>query len=419
MIKEDLIQYIWKLQYYNNTGLNTVEGETIIVLRTGILNTNQGPDFLDAQVKIGNTVWAGNIEIHIKTSDWVAHKHSADSRYNNVILHVVWQHDKDIHLSFPTLELQNLVSVFLLEKYKTLMQNKVKIPCYNFAIKINELSLSVWKEKLLLQRLQQKGNAIELNLTQSQSNIEEVMWQAVARSFGALLNTDLFESMAKGLPLKIINRHRNNFLQIEALLFGQAGLLNEDFTDQYPQMLQKEYLFLKQKYGLTVNPFKASYLRMRPANFPTIRLAQLSSLLFLQPNLFGKVKNADTIEELQNLLIVTANDYWHYHYVPDVVTPFKIKNLGSQMKNSIIINAFIPVICTHAISNEDEILLDKAITWLRQLPPENNTITQLFKSMGIGNKNAADSQALIQLKTKFCEARRCLECSIGNAILKN
>ncbi len=419
MIKEDLIQYIWKMQYYSNIGLKTVEGETIKVMRTGLLNTNQGPDFLDAQVKIGDTVWAGNLEVHIKTSDWVVHKHSADSHYDNVILHVVWQHDKDINLSFPTLELQNLVSVFLLEKYKILMQNKVKIPCYNFAIKIHELSLSIWKEKLLLQRLQQKGKAIELNLTRSQRDIEEVLWQAVARSFGVFLNTDLFETMAKALPLKIISRHRNSFLQIEALLFGQAGLLNEDFTDQYPQMLQKEYLFLMQKYGLTVNPFKASYLRMRPANFPTIRLAQLSALLFLQPNLFGKIKDAETIEELQNLLTVTANDYWHYHYVPDVVTPFKIKSLGSQMKNSIIINAFIPVLCIHAISTADEILLDKVITWLRQLPPEDNTITQLFKSMGIENKNAADSQALIQLKSKYCEARRCLECSIGNAILKN
>ncbi len=417
-LSEDLLQFIWQFQYFNQRELHTTDGKPLQILYQGQLNRNQGPDFLDGKIKCGDTTWAGNIEIHIKSSDWNLHKHSEDPRYNNVILHAVWQHDKEISISFPTLELQPLVSKILLEKYEGMMLSKKLIPCQDQLTEINPLTIIVWKQKLLVERLKQKARHIESGLETTSYYWEESLWQSIARSFGTVVNADAFESVAKTIPMKILGKHRNNLVQLEALLLGQAGLLEKEFSDKYPVLLQKEFKFLKKKYGLTQPAFPVSFLRMRPANFPGIRLAQLAALIYSSHGLFSRVKEINSVKELQSLFDVTANDYWHYHYHLEDEGVFKKKKLGKQMVNNIIINAVIPVLYHNGDFHNNKELIDKTTGWLEQLPAEKNSITNGFEAMGIENKNASDSQALIQLKKKYCDVKLCLKCSIGNAILK-
>lgn len=329
---ERLLQYIWQFQYFNCNSLRTVEGDALQIIYPGKLNTNQGPDFLQGNIKVADTTWAGNVELHLKSSDWIAHKHSGDKNYNNIILHVVWKDDADLGLPFPVLELQSRISNFLLNRYEELMMATTFIPCEKSIGQVNDLTWKSWKDRLLVERLQHKSAAIFLHLASNNNHWEETFWWLLAKNFGIKVNSDAFEKIAKSLPLNILARHKNNIHQLEALLFGQAGLLENEFKDAYPIMLQKEYLFYKSKYALEPIEGQLFFLRMRPANFPSIRLAQLAMLIHKSVNLFSTVKTATNLQEIKKLLNVTANDYWHYHYVFDEVTTFKEKNTGIQME---------------------------------------------------------------------------------------
>lgn len=415
---ERLLQYIWQFQYFNAKALSTLEGEPIQIIHPGMYNTNQGPDFTDAKIKIGDTIWAGSVELHIRSGDWELHQHSSDKNYSNIILHVVWQHDIDVSVPFPTLVLEDRISSILLSAYESLMNRENFIACENMIGRVNELIWAAWKERLLIERLQQKSTVIFGHLNQNKFHWEESFWWMLAKNFGYKVNSEAFEKIAQSIPITILAKHKNQIHQLEALLFGQAGLLEQDFREAYPQLLQKEYRFLKKKYRLQPISMPLYFLRMRPANFPSVRLAQLAMLIHSSLHLFTKIKESPSLKEIKSLLAVTANDYWHYHYMPDELSVYKKKNLGAAMISTILINTIIPFVFAYGHYHKDDHYTNKALQWMEETAPENNAITKGFTSLQVANHSALDSQALIQLKNEYCNKKRCLSCSIGNQVLK-
>ena len=417
-MNEKLLQFIWQFQYFNTADLQTSQGEPLSILQKGNFNTNQGPDFKDARIKVSETLLAGHIELHVKASDWILHRHSNDVNYNNVILHVVWENNQQLPMAFPVLELKDRVSKLLLKKFDELMGLTIFIPCEKAVKQVPQITWTTWKQRIVVERLQQKATVIAGYLSSNNNHWEEGFWWLLAKNFGIKVNSEAFEKIAQSLPLTVLSKHKNQLHQTEALLFGQAGLLNGQFKDAYMIMLQKEYQFLRQKYKLNPVHISLQFLRMRPSNFPTVRLAQLAMLIHNSIHLFSIVREAPDVVTVKKLLDVTANDYWHYHYIPDEESVFKEKRLGRQMAENILINTIIPIIFTYGSLLKDEPLKEKALKWLEQLSAEKNIITDGFVQLGVSNKTAFDSQALIQLKNHYCNSKRCLECSVGNKILK-
>ncbi len=415
---ERLLQYIWQFQYFNTKDLLTDEEEFLQIIHPGTCNNNQGPDFTDAKIKIGTTTWAGSIELHINSSEWKNHKHSSDKNYKNVILHVVWQKDTDLKLPFSTLILQDKVSKILLNKYDELMNADSFIPCEKNIHLVHEITWQSWKERLLVERLQTKTCLIFEYLKKNNDHWEETLWWLMAGNFGIKLNSIAFEKIARSIPVNILAKHKDQIHQTEALLFGQAGLLDGNFTEDYPELLQREYRFLKNKYKLQKIQGSIIFLRMRPSNFPTVRLAQLAMLVHKSVHLFSKIKDSTDIKTVKELLQVTSNDYWHYHYVFDETTAYKKKTLGSQMIENVLINTVIPLLFAYGHYHNENKYKDKALAWMEQIGAEKNNITNGFKRLQVINKTAFDSQAFIQLKNEYCNKKRCLDCSIGNKLLK-
>ena len=436
---ERLLQFIWQFQYFNKNELTTADGEAVQVIIPGQHNHNQGPDFSNAKILIGNTTWAGTIELHLKTSDWIKHKHQADKNYNNVILHVVWEDDGNRNpvvigsipiterngiplsepLSIPVVELQSRVSKLLLQRYEELMLSTAFIPCEKSIHSVRDITWRSWKERLLIERLLRKAGIVETYLQQNNYHWEETFWWMLARNFGMKVNAEAFEDVARSIPLSILAKHKNQIHQLEALLLGQGGLLKESFEEDYPNMLQKEYRFLQSKYNIEPIQLPLFSMRMRPGNFPTIRLAELAMLVHGSAHLFSKIKEAASANELKQFFEVTANDYWHYHYQFDEESAFKKKRTGTLMIDNIIINTVAPVLFAYGNYHSEIRYKDKALQCLEEIVSEKNLITKGFEQLNIENKNAWDSQALIELKNEYCNKKRCLECSIGNNILKN
>jgi len=419
---EKLLQFIWQFQYFNKSGLATTDGIPLQIIIAGQYNMNQGPDFLNAKIKIDDTIWAGSVEVHINSSDWAKHHHDHDKNYDNVILHVVWEHDKLMEgksQRFPILELKSCVSKILLARYESLMNANSFIPCEKMINEVKSITWHSWKDRLLAERLSRKSMMASVMLQKNKQHWEETFWWLLARNFGTKVNADAFEAIAISLPVTILAKHKSQIHQLEALLLGQAGLLNEKFNDEYPLLLQKEYQFLKEKYSLKPIKLPVHFLRMRPGNFPTIRLAQLAALIKESAHLFSRIKEAETVVDVKKMFDVTANDYWLYHYKFDKAAAYRKKDLGSSMIDNIIINTICPLIFAYGIYYKDEKQKAKAMKWLEKLSPVNNAITNGFVKLGIENKNAFDSQALIELKNEYCNKKFCLSCSVGNAILKN
>jgi hypothetical protein len=415
---ERLLQYIWQFQYFNKNELTAVTGEALQIIFQGSYNSNQGPDFSEAKIKIDNTILAGNIELHIKTSGWEKHKHQHDSNYNNVALHIVWQHDKEIDPSVPVLELKERVPKLLLQRYEQLMNAASFIPCENNITSVKDITWKSWKERLLAERLLRKAKQVELYLLQNNYHWEETFWWLLARNFGMKVNAAAFEAMAKSISLTIPAKHKNQIHQLEALLLGQAGLLNEKFTEDYPQLLKREYEFLKKKYNLMPANNSPFFLRMRPGNFPTIRLAQLAMLIRQSAHLFSKIKEAENVSVVKKWFDITANDYWHYHYKFDELSSHKRKKLGVVMIDNIIINTICPMLFAYGSYHNEQVYKDKALKWLEETGAESNSIMKGFAQLGIENSNAFDSQALIELKNEYCNNKKCLDCAVGDFLLK-
>jgi hypothetical protein len=416
---EKLLQYIWQFGYFNNSDLKTINDERLEIIHKGTFNTNQGPDFLNAKIKIGNTLFAGSVELHLNTSDWRKHKHSDDLNYSNVILHVVLQNDEPSFAALPVLELQSRISNLLLEKYRQFMEQSFFIPCSRSIAEVKDITWTAWKERLLVERLTRKSKTIFQFLGQNNYHWEETFWWLLCRNFGSKINGDAFEELARSVSINILAKHKGQIQQIEALLFGQANLLLHNYQDSYAQLLQREYKFLAAKFNLQPIHASVHFLRMRPANFPTIRIAQLAALVHQSNHLFSKIIETDNIGEVKNLLQVTANDYWHYHYLFDEPGDYKPKKVGSDMADSLLINTIIPLIFTYGQYHRDEKFKTKALTWLDKLKAEKNVIISGFQKLSITSSSAFDSQSLIELKNEYCDLKRCLECAIGSFLLKN
>ena len=305
---EQLLQFIWQFQYFNKTVLQTEQGDDLQIIKIGNLNTNQGPDFLNATVIINHIMLVGNIEIHIQSSQWYLHKHSIDKNYKNIILHVVWENDSPIlddnGMQIPTLILQNLVPKVLLERYEALMKDAPILPCSNFLPVLSTIGWLAWKERLATERLLMKSEIVQQRFIQNNNNWEETFWHLIAHNFGLKVNADFFQQVAQSISVIILAKHKNQIHQLEALLLGQANLLNEYFTNDYSILLQKEYHFLQKKYSLKTIKGSCLFLRMRPANFPSIRLAQLAMLISNSSHLFSKIKDINTFKEVQQLSLI-------------------------------------------------------------------------------------------------------------------
>ena len=422
-MNEKLLQFIWQFQYYQKQQCTTTQGETLFIEKPGILNLHQGPDFSEALIRIGQTTWAGNIELHLRSSDWYKHRHETDIRYSNIILHVVWEDDQPVTDDFdnriPTFVLASRISALLLDRYRSMMVTKQPVPCHGFLPSLNQLGWTAWKERLVAERLERKSANVLAVLEQSNNHWEEVCWWLLAANFGNKINSHLFEQVAKSIPITLLAKHKNQIHQLEALLLGQANLLSGQYKEKYAVMLQREYFFLKKKYKLQAVNKQPAFLRMRPAAFPTLRLAQLAMLTFYSSHLFSKIKVINQLGNALELFMVTANDYWNDHYRFDELSAFQPKHLGKQMAENILINTVIPLLFAYGLYHQDETYTEKCIQWLHQLPAEQNRITRQWQVDGIGNKSALDSQALIELTNYYCVHKRCLDCAIGNKILKN
>ncbi|MDR2233817.1 MAG: DUF2851 family protein [Tannerella sp.] len=418
---ERLLQYIWQYRLFTSADLMTADGVAVTVIDPGIRNTDAGPDFHNAKVKIGGTIWAGNVEIHCKASEWKNHHHDRDTLYDSVILHVVEEDDYVVHRSngevIPQVKMR--IPDAIRRNMDWLLLRQTSLPCAERIREVDHLHIANWMTSMLTERLERKVTDILALLEQNKDDWNEVFYIILTRSFGFGSNSDAFEYLAKSLPFKYIRKQRGNSLQIEALLFGQAGLLEESRDDPYYQALQQEYRFLQQKYGLTPVKYGAiKQLRMRPINFPHLRLAQLAAIWTHTDTLFSRILEDRQPETLRSCFDVELPEYWDTHYHFSFPSPAKKKTIGRSATNSILINAVAPTLFAYGKKQQKPDFCDKAIELLEQIPPERNSLVTLFTDAGVKVGNACDTQALIQLRREYCEKKKCLYCRIGFYLIK-
>ena len=357
-MNEKLLQHIWQFQLFNKTELITSAGEPLQIIQAGSINHQQGPDFTAARIQLGNTLWVGSVEIHLKATDWFRHRHENDLNYAHIILHVVWEEDQilydQLNNRIPVLVLQQRVPKQLLHRYQQLLENQSIILCNRFLPALNPLAWMAWKERLVAERWERKAAQIMLWHQQTQGNWEEVCWRMLGENFGMRVNAALFQSVACSVSWRMLARHTQNPMQVEAILMGQANLLNNACKDAYPLALQKEFRFLRTKYSLPTLVLQPAFLRMRPAGFPTIRLSQLANLCSSYPQLFANIKAATHLNSLRNLFALSASEYWDTHYRFDEMSKRQPKKLGSRMVENIIINSILPLLYAYGSSAEGD-----------------------------------------------------------------
>ncbi len=423
-MNESFLHYIWQFQYFDKTNLRTTEGEEIIVYKQGLLNTHAGPDFSNAKIKIGSMEWAGNVEIHINASSWNEHRHQHDDAYNNVIVHVVWQNDTPIYAKdntlLPTIELKNRVSQSLLNQYQKLIQTASLVPCERSLPGVQQITRLSMLDRALVERLQSKSQWIREVYNNKGNDWEETTYQLIARNFGFKVNNDPFLALAQKLPYKLILK-QSSPVQVEALIFGMAGFLEAGMKDNYFNELQREFKLYKTKYQLgdkMLHPAQWRFLRLRPANFPTIRLAQFSALLSTSRSLFSSILEAESYAALVKLFTTSQSVYWQSHYRFGKKSKTTISALGDSSIDNLIINSVAPLLAAYGTEREDFSYIDRAQEILQQVPAEVNSITRMWEHLDWKVKTAFDSQALIELYNNYCKRRNCLNCTIGTSILK-
>jgi len=422
-MKEVFILYLWenKLLFPN---LLTTDKQPITILHPGTTNLDAGPDFLNARLKIGDTLWAGNVEIHVNASDWYKHRHDADKAYDNVVLHVVYEADKQIYDSsqkaIPTLEIKKYFNTSILLRYRDFIDSRRWIACENMLDKVQRFTWLSWLDRLIAERLEIKTAQIFDLLSASGNDWEVCFYQLLVKNFGFKVNQLPFEQLARMLPLKILLKHRDQLFQLEALLYGVAGLLEGDFKDEYPKSLKNEFKFLAKKYELKI--MEASqwrFMRMRPVNFPTIRIAQLAALIHKHGNLFSEIRYAQSSAQIVKLLKVEASAYWTNHFQFDKLSEGKIKKIGDDAISLILINTVVQSIFAYGKYHSDLSMQEKALILLEELEPENNSLIRKFEKAGFSASNALHTQSLIYMHQSYCKPKRCLECRIGHVLLKN
>ena len=423
---EDFLHFVWKFKRFNTKELQTTKKETITLLSLGKHNTNSGPDFHQAKIKIGQTTWAGDIEIHARSSDWNKHKHSSNKAFDTVVLHVVYEYDLDSDVlnssnnSIPTLELKGKIPKVLFEQYKKWIENEEFIPCQGQFSQLDNAIISSWLERLYIERLERKHQEISIILKQSKNNWDQTFHIILLQSFGTKVNKDAFRQVAEYLPFGILLKHSDSIEEMEALLFGVAGMLEGNiFTDDYGKKLQIEFSHLKKKHHLnSLSPKQVRFSRMRPANFPTLRLSQFAALIHKHKRIFAKSIETQSLETLKSIFLLTVSNYWDTHYQFDQSSHKRKKKISQTFIDHILINCVIPIRYAYFKHTDDRLLLEKTIELSTQIQAEKNTITKEFSKHGVDLKDARISQALLELKNKYCEPKKCLSCTIGISLLK-
>ena len=421
-MQEDFLHYVWQHKKLNLKSLKTTAQEPIRLKAVGLPNVNSGPDFFNAQLSIGTQLWEGNVEIHVKSSDWYVHHHETDAFYDNVILHVVWEHDMEIYRKdntpIPTLELKNYVLPHTYKNYNALLNQKQSwIPCELTIKDVDEFTVNHWLERLYLERLEGKYKAIETQLLESKHNWEAVLFWQLAKNFGLKVNGEAFLSIAKSMEFSVIRKSQFDLRQLEALCFGQAGLLKTEAQDPYISRLKSSYKFLKNKFSLsTVGVLPVQFFRLRPPNFPTLRLAQLAALYSRSLNLFSSIIEAQSLDQIHTIFEGATSKFWDTHYTFEKTSKSTPKKMTKAFINLLVINTIVPIKFAYnkfnRHANQDDIL-----EIMRKIPMEHNSIIHKFHSLHNFGKTALDSQALIQLKQQYCSKNKCLQCAIGSALL--
>jgi len=419
---EAFLYYLWKYKLFTSALVGT-KGEQINILKTGTENTDSGPDFFNARLKINEDSWAGNVEMHLRSSDWYRHGHDKDAAYNNTILHVVFEHDKDVFTEdgqeLVCLELKGKFNMNSLKRYEYLLHNKNWIPCENSISEFPNFDWIHWMERVMVERLEAKSAFVEEFLKNTNNHWEQAFFVSLAGYFGQKINKLPFQILARSVDLNILAKHKDQLFQIEAILFGQAGMLDMENTSEYQQKLAKEYDFLRKKYKLVSMPYHLwKYMRLRPAAFPDIRIAQLAQLISNRDFLFSKILEINSIKKLEELFDANASLFWDKHYRFQVESKKRVKKLGKTSRLGIIINSVIPFLFVYGKINGQQEYCDRALDLLSQLPAEKNYITKKFTSFGKAPKNALESQAQIQIKQQYCDFKKCLNCGVGLYLLR-
>jgi len=422
-MNEELLNYIWQNKLIDlKKLLINFSGEKVVIIDAGTRNLDSGPDFFNARIKIGNTIWAGNVEVHVRSSDWILHNHQNDDAYDNIILHVVYQDDSPVYRKkgekIPTIELKNRFNPQILSTYKSFLESSNWIPCDQQIARIDSFTQFAWLDSLCIERLELKAKGISYDLKNTNQDFLEILYRQLGRSFGFNTNADAFELLTKSLPFSLLAKHINRIDQLEALLYGQAGMLNKSFRDIYPKTLAKEYTFLAKKYDLCPVESKIwKYLRMRPSNFPTIRISQFANLLQSTSGLLTNILEHNRLNDVKTLFNVHANSYWRNHSNFDKVSKDKSTLLGKNSIDLILINTIIPFTFIYGKVFKLNEIQDKSLLWYEQIKPEKNHITSKFSSFGLKIENAKQSQAVIQLKKNYCDKKRCLSCRFGHWLI--
>ncbi len=422
-MKEDFISYLWKNRLLFPDQLFTTTGEPVQVVHPGQQNSDAGPDFFAARIRIGGTLWAGNVEIHVRSSQWNQHGHQADAAYDNIILHVVFEHDQEVFNSrgkvMPVLEIKDCFEHKLLQNYQRLQVSKAWVPCEGLVGETDALILNNWLNRLLVERLERKSAEVLHFFKYFGNDWEQTFYFLLARNFGFKVNASPFGLLAQRTSHKLLERNRNNLTALEALLFGQSGLLGEHLQDVYPRSLLAEYRHQQRKHDL--KPIDAKlwkFARLRPVNFPTIRIAQFAMLFHQSGHLFRNMVETKKPSDIHLQFKVKASPYWDDHYVFGKSSPKREKHLGKDAINNLVINTVAPVLFIYGKQSMRPELCDKALNLLQETPPENNSVVRKWESLGVNAQHAADSQALLELKKYYCTPKKCLQCPIGHMILK-
>lgn len=426
-MKEKFLHFIWRFQLFQSTPLFTTDGSPVSVESKGLWNkVDAGPDFSMARIRIGNEIWVGNLEIHVKSSDWNLHNHSVDKNYENIILHVVYEHDKNIGFlesrNIKTLELKNYIAQEVLSNYESLLESEQNfIPCEKSLHLIQQDSVKFWLERMVIERLERKTEEIEREFIQSGKNWEELLFKKMAYAFGLKINAEAFLIWASSFDFKILTKIQSNPDYVYALFFGQAGFLNLKTEGSYIQNLQKNYLFLKSKFGL--NPLDKhifKFFRLRPPSFPTVRMMQLATIYVHYQNVFAFLMGTKDVKKIRKVFNeLEYPDFWENHFRIEKESSVRSKKeISNELIDRIIINVIIPLKFIYAKHRGAEIS-EELLEWLRELPPEKNTIIQEFKKLGLKAENAFETQAYLELKNHFCNEKKCLNCALGLQILKN
>ncbi|RLZ11979.1 DUF2851 family protein [Faecalibacter macacae] len=422
-MKESFLHYIWQMKCLNITDLKTFHGSSIEIINFGKLNHDSGPDFYNAEIVINKQLWVGCVEMHVNSSDWNLHHHSEDESYQNVILHVVWKHDKEIdklrQSNVETLILEEFVPKEVIFNYQQIVSNKLnQIHCKGLLNKIDWDKISFWFDRLLIDRLEEKSNSIFQLYEESNNSWEEVTFKLLASNFGLKVNKEAFEIWSKSFPFSVLQKNQSDKNRVEALFFSQAGFL-EDEVDEYVKELKNEYNFLQRKYDLnSLNKSIFKFSSMRPHGFPTIRLAQLSSIYSVEKSLFSKIVSFQSIKEIEVYFRnFEPNDYWKTHFVFGKESKETSKQLSISKIHNLIINTILPLKFAYELTN-DQLDIDYYLEILKQLKVESNSIVETFIDSGFRIKSAKDSQSVIHLKKRYCDEKKCLNCAIGTEVLK-